>query len=68
MKLDDVGVVVIGRNEGQRLVECLTSVRALTKNIIYVDSGSTDNSIAVNVIDWGKQALVPTLVLPRNFG
>jgi GT2 family glycosyltransferase len=47
MKLDDVGVVVIGRNEGQRLVECLTSVRTSTKNIIYVDSGSTDNSIAV---------------------
>jgi hypothetical protein len=21
-----------------------------------------------NVIDWAKQALVPTLVLPRNFG
>jgi GT2 family glycosyltransferase len=45
MKFDDVGVVVIGRNEGQRLVECLASVRAVTNNIAYVDSGSIDNSI-----------------------
>ena len=45
MKFDDVGIVVIGRNEGQRLVDCLTSIRMVTDNIIYVDSGSTDNSI-----------------------
>jgi GT2 family glycosyltransferase len=49
MKSDDldVGVVVIGRNEGQRLVECLTSVRAIATKMVYVDSGSTDNSIAI---------------------
>ena len=46
VKFDDVGVVVIGRNEGQRLVECLISVRAATRNVVYVDSGSTDNSVA----------------------
>src|SRR5579863_2970644 len=47
MNINDVGVVVIGRNEGQRLVDCLTSIRAETSNIVYVDSGSTDGSIKV---------------------
>jgi GT2 family glycosyltransferase len=41
-----VGVVIIGRNEGERLVECLASVSAVAGNIIYVDSGSTDGSVA----------------------
>jgi glycosyltransferase involved in cell wall biosynthesis len=43
---NEVGVVVIGRNEGQRLVECLASVVAQAGNIVYVDSGSTDDSVA----------------------
>ena len=46
MNPEDVGVVVIGRNEGERLVVCLASVKAVTGNIVYVDSGSTDGSIA----------------------
>jgi GT2 family glycosyltransferase len=41
----DVGVVVIGRNEGERLVACLSSVRAITDHFVYVDSGSTDGSV-----------------------
>jgi glycosyltransferase involved in cell wall biosynthesis len=41
----DVGVVAIGRNEGDRLVRCLVSVKACTPNIVYVDSGSTDGSV-----------------------
>jgi GT2 family glycosyltransferase len=45
MNLEDIGVVVIGRNEGERLLGCLASVKAVTGNIIYVDSGSTDGSI-----------------------
>src|SRR5262245_1238541 len=39
-----VGVVAIGRNEGERLVRCLMSVRQLGRHVIYVDSGSTDGS------------------------
>lgn len=39
------GVVVIGRNEGERLRACLESLLPYTDNIVYVDSGSTDNSI-----------------------
>lgn len=37
-----VGVVVIGRNEGQRLRRCLESLPG--QEIVYVDSGSSDDS------------------------
>lgn len=41
-----VGFVAIGRNEGDRLVACLTSLaREKAGPIVYVDSGSTDRSI-----------------------
>lgn len=43
----NVGVVVIGRNEGKRLGKCLQSLSALLNNIVYVDSGSTDDSVAI---------------------
>ncbi len=45
MTLEDIGVVVIGRNEGERLVRCLTSVKACAKILVYVNSGSTDGSV-----------------------
>ncbi len=41
-----LGVVVIGRNEGDRLVRCLESARVSTDRVVYVDSGSTDGSVA----------------------
>jgi GT2 family glycosyltransferase len=39
-----VGAVVIGRNEGKRLLRCLDSLSAQADRIVYVDSGSTDES------------------------
>jgi len=39
-----VGVVVIGRNEGDRLIRSLESVADGTRPVVYVDSGSTDGS------------------------
>ncbi|MCW2391641.1 glycosyltransferase involved in cell wall biosynthesis [Sphingobium sp. B1D7B] len=39
------GIVAIGRNEGERLKRCLRSAPADCP-VIYVDSGSTDGSIA----------------------
>ena len=36
--------VVIGRNEGERLVRCLRSLRGRTSALVYVDSGSVDAS------------------------
>jgi glycosyltransferase involved in cell wall biosynthesis len=43
--IDDIGIVIIGRNEGDRLERCLLSVIKQVNNIVYVDSGSTDGSI-----------------------
>ncbi len=40
-----VGVVVIGRNEGERLQACLRSIPP-GSDVVYVDSGSTDDSVA----------------------
>lgn len=43
-----VGVVVIGRNEGERLVNCLNSLILQSNQIIYVDSNSTDQSVSMS--------------------
>ncbi len=41
-----VGAVVIGRNEGERLKRCLSSLQTQHQGpIVYVDSGSTDSSV-----------------------
>jgi glycosyltransferase involved in cell wall biosynthesis len=40
-----LGLVVIGRNEGERLRTCLTAVAGRGLPIVYVDSGSTDGSV-----------------------
>jgi glycosyltransferase involved in cell wall biosynthesis len=40
-----VGVVAIGRNEGIRLKKCLESIDGMAQAIVYVDSGSTDDSV-----------------------
>lgn len=47
--MHQIGVVTIGRNEGERLVRCLKSLQdnvPLGSPIVYVDSGSTDGSVA----------------------
>jgi GT2 family glycosyltransferase len=41
----EIGVVAIGRNEGERLKRCLRSALAETERVVYVDSGSTDGSV-----------------------
>lgn len=38
-------VVVIGRNEGDRLIRCLAAIEGQSTRIIYVDSGSNDGSV-----------------------
>ena len=40
-----IGIVVIGRNEGERLRVCLQSVLGAGRMVVYVDSGSTDGSV-----------------------
>lgn len=45
--ISKAGVVVIGRNEGERLSKCLESVVGRTALVVYVDSGSVDGSVAL---------------------
>src|SRR5688500_1309656 len=42
---EKIGVVAIGRNEGERLRACLNSCVGKVAAVVYVDSGSTDGSI-----------------------
>ena len=68
-----VGVVIIGRNEGERFRRCLASLDPAARPTVYVDSGSTDGSpayarklgVAVVELDLG----VPfTAARARNAG
>ena len=43
--LTNAGCVIIGRNEGERLDRCLESVCKAFTEVVYVDSGSTDQSV-----------------------
>jgi len=48
MTWTDLGIVVIGRNEGERLIQCLDSLASCAEQgctVVYVDSGSTDGSL-----------------------
>ena len=56
-----ISVVVIGRNEGERLRRCLDSVRAMASlpdghEIIYVDSWSSDSSLQI-AAECGAQTI-----------
>lgn len=57
----NLGVVVIGRNEGQRLVHCLASVEGAYA--VYVDSGSTDGSVE-NARNAGAEVVELDMSLP----
>lgn len=72
-----LSVVVIGRNEGPRLLRCLESVRNMKDpggkvEIIYVDSSSTDASCEVACHMGARVVSVlpsrPTAALGRNAG
>jgi glycosyltransferase involved in cell wall biosynthesis len=43
--MSQLGIVTIGRNEGERLRRCLTSVVGRGLPVVYVDSNSTDGSV-----------------------
>lgn len=60
---DKVGIVVIGRNEGERLRRCLDSVVDEAAAVVYVDSGSTDGS-ALLAEGFGAEVLELDLALP----
>src|SRR5437868_14070964 len=58
-----LGVVAIGRNEGERLRRCLESVDDRAEAVVYVDSGSTDGSIEL-AHSLGVQTLALDLSIP----
>ena len=72
-----ISVVVIGRNEGERLRCCLQSVQAMQRGswqveLIYVDSGSSDGSVALaeglGARTFALRPERPTAALGRNAG
>ena len=63
VSLPVVDAVVIGRNEGARLVACLASLRHQVRRIIYVDSGSTDKSV-IAARDAGAEVVPLNMSLP----
>jgi glycosyltransferase involved in cell wall biosynthesis len=61
-----IGIVVIGRNEGERLNNCIQSVLSCfptRSKLIYVDSDSSDNSLA-KAKELGIQTLSLDASLP----
>ena len=58
-----IGVVVIGRNEGERLRRCLESIDGISDLVVYVDSGSTDNS-ANMARSMGSEVVTLDMTMP----
>lgn len=56
--------IVIGCNEGERLVRCLASLAAARIPMVYVDSASTDQSVAAAL---GYGATVHPLAMDKPF-
>jgi len=75
--MSQISIVIIGRNEGARLERCLHSVQSAIlpggkPEVIYVDSASTDQSVAL-AESLGAKTLVlrsdhPTAARGRNAG
>lgn len=70
-----LGICVIGRNEGRRLREVLSAVEDQGERRVYVDSASTDNSVAIARDFKGRVDLIQipaeeagTAALGRNRG
>jgi GT2 family glycosyltransferase len=57
-----IAAIVIGRNEGERLKRCLAALSGIAR-VIYVDSGSTDGSVA-HARSIGAEAVDLDLSLP----
>lgn len=59
----NIGIVIIGKNEGERLISCLSSLRKYIQHSIYVDSASSDNSIE-NAKNLGAHTLALNMSMP----
>src|ERR1700733_5498136 len=71
-----LSVVVIGRNEGQRLARCFESIarveNVIVREVIYVDSASTDCSAELGSRHGALSITIrperPTAAVARNTG
>ncbi len=63
IRLLDIALVVIGRNEGDRLKRCLESAIPQVNDVVYVDSGSTDGSLEL-AAQFGARILALDLTRP----
>ncbi|HZL37722.1 MAG TPA: glycosyltransferase [Tepidisphaeraceae bacterium] len=61
--MSDIGIIAIGRNEGERLRGCLASALAGGCTVVYVDSNSTDGSAAL-ARQMGAQVVDLDMSLP----
>jgi hypothetical protein len=64
MVAEEPGIVVIGRNERERLLHSLTSLGPNAHKIVYIDSDSADNSV---LLAARLGAFVVNLDLSRRF-
>jgi GT2 family glycosyltransferase len=56
-----VGIVAIGRDEGERLARCLAAARRECSEVVYVDSASRDGSV-----DIARALGIDVVVLDRS--
>lgn len=59
--MKNIGIVIIGRNEGERLIRCIQSLREHTQCSVYVDSASVDGSV-----EAAKKLGVQTIALDMS--
>lgn len=62
---EDTGIVLIGRNEGERLERGLASCAGLARSIVYADSGSSDGSVE-RARAAGAEVVELDLSIPAN--
>lgn len=59
--MNQIGIVVIGKNEGKRLEKCLEALTPFAKPIVYVDSNSHDQSVP-----FAKNLGIEVVLLTHN--
>ena len=61
--MPNIGIVIIGRNEGERLIRCIQSLHQHIAQTVYVDSASTDGSLEA-VKKLGAHTLALNMLKP----